>query len=60
MAGLVPPLSGLERSVVRLLMASLKVVITGLDPVIHAVRRADPVGGEGVDGRIKSAQDDWG
>jgi hypothetical protein len=34
----------------------LKVVITGLDPVIHAFWRADPGGGEGVDGRIKSDQ----
>jgi hypothetical protein len=38
----------------------LKVVITGLDPVIHAFWRADPVGGAGVDGRIKSGHDDWG
>jgi hypothetical protein len=37
----------------------LKVVITGLDPVIHAVWRVDPVVGEGVDGRIKSGHDDW-
>jgi len=37
----------------------LKLVITGLDPVIHVVRRAEPVGGEGVDGRIKSGHDDW-
>jgi hypothetical protein len=33
-------------------------VITGLDPVIHALWRADPAGGEGVDGRIKSGHDD--
>jgi hypothetical protein len=37
----------------------LKVVITGFDPVIHAFWRADPVGGEGVDGRIKSDHDGW-
>ncbi|HEU0156891.1 MAG TPA: hypothetical protein VFQ82_12530 [Stellaceae bacterium] len=30
------------------------VVITGLDPVICALSRADRVGGKGVDGRIKS------
>jgi hypothetical protein len=27
-------------------MSQLKVVITGLDRVIHAFRRADPAGGE--------------
>jgi GNAT superfamily N-acetyltransferase len=27
--------------------------------VIHAFGRADPVGGEGVDGRIRSGHDDW-
>ncbi len=37
----------------------MNVVITGLDPVIHALWRADPVGAEGVDGRIKSGHDDW-
>src|SRR5438270_2141429 len=59
MAGLDPRLSGLEKSVVTPLIASLEIVITGRDPVIHAVRRADPVSGEGVDGRIKSGHDDW-
>jgi hypothetical protein len=38
-------------------LSQLKVVITGLDPVIHAFWRADPVGGEGVDDRIKSGHD---
>jgi hypothetical protein len=37
----------------------LKVVITGLDGVIHVIWRADPVGAEGVDGRITSGHDDW-
>jgi hypothetical protein len=36
-----------------------KVVITGLDPVIHAFWRAAAAGGEGADGRIKSGHDDW-
>jgi hypothetical protein len=40
-------------------LSQLKVVITGLDPVIHTFWRADPSGGEGVDGRIKSGHDDW-
>jgi hypothetical protein len=55
---LVPLLSGLEKSVVTPLIGSLEIVITGLDPVIHAVRRVDRLGGEGVDGRIKSGHDD--
>jgi GNAT superfamily N-acetyltransferase len=37
----------------------LKVVITGPDPVIHALGRVDPLDGEGVDGRIKSGHDAW-
>ena len=36
---------------------NLKVVITGLDPVIHAFRHTDRAGGF-VDGRIKSGHDE--
>jgi hypothetical protein len=59
MPGPSPLLSALEKPVVAPLIASLEIVITGFDPVIHAVRRVDPVGGEGADGRIKFGHDDW-
>jgi hypothetical protein len=36
----------------------LKVVITGLDPVIHAFIGFDPGFGKRVDGPIKSGHDD--
>jgi hypothetical protein len=36
------------------------IVITGLDPVIHALIGIDPGSGKRVDGRIKSGHDDYG
>jgi hypothetical protein len=36
------------------------IVITGLDPVIHALIGIDPGSGKRVDGRIKSSHDDYG
>jgi hypothetical protein len=36
----------------------LLVVITGLDPVIHAFIGANPCGGRYVDGRVKPGHDD--
>jgi GNAT superfamily N-acetyltransferase len=40
-------------------LSLLKVVITGLDPVIQAFWRRSNQFGEGVDGRIESGHDEW-
>jgi hypothetical protein len=54
MPGLEARLFGREIPIVRVSHISTRIVITGLDPVIHAFFKPIRSGGQRVDGRIEA------